>query len=167
MATYPLLNDRYEGIEKKLNSEFKKCVLGILLENKFDTTIDFAKLSKEKIPFFTFPQFNEEFNFETFLSVNGQEFYTFIESLLSQESQKLLLHLMTRGIYAVSINWDKCSCEDLYEFLIDIYADYLNWNLLIQTNDISPHLIEKHEKRFLPALFNLLLLDNTDACNSF
>ena len=53
MATYPLLNDRYEGIEKKLNSEFKKFVLGILLENKFDTTIDFAKLSKEKIPSFT------------------------------------------------------------------------------------------------------------------
>jgi hypothetical protein len=138
--------EKYNKIESGLNSEYKKILLALFLDNRFNTQIDFEKFSHETIPLLTLP---ETFNIETFLKVNGQKFYSAFESLLKTETQKLLLHQMFGGDHLISVDWDKCSAEILPYYIIDIYGEYLNWDILIKHNEISPDILQKYEHLFL------------------
>lgn len=138
--------EKYKKIESSLNSEYKKILLALFLDNRFKTKIDFEKFSKESIPVFQLP---DKFNIETFLKVNGQKFYSAFESLLKTETQKLLLHQMFGGDHLISVDWDKCSAEILPYYIIDIYGEYLNWSILIKHNEIPSDILQKYEHLFL------------------
>jgi hypothetical protein len=142
---------KYEKLEKGLESEFKKLLLAIFTDNRFETHINFCQLSQEVVPVYTLPP---EFNISTFLATNGQNLYSFCESLLQTETQKLLLHQMFGDQYLVSIDWNKCSAEQLPYYLIDIYGNYLNWSILIKHNEIPSNILTKYEHCFLNGLYD-------------
>lgn len=124
-----LLQNKYSSVENKLGMEYKKLLLAFMYSNEYVTNIDFSSLSFESIPLFAFPK---SFDLKTFMHVNGQTFYTFIESLFRTERQKLLFALLFDRKFVMNIDLKKCSYEVLPQYLLEIFKDELNWNIALQ-----------------------------------
>jgi hypothetical protein len=122
------LQQKYSSVESKLGKEYKKVFLAFIYNNEFFTNIDFSALSSETLPIFSFPKC---FDLNTFIRVNGQNFYTFAESLFREERQKLLLALLFDRKFVMNIDWKKCSSEILPAYLMEIFRNELDWDIIL------------------------------------